>query len=53
MELHKDINGHVKSPEGIQGAMSNNWVPRQYAEEIDRKLVGQKEISRIADQDDS
>lgn len=41
------------SPEGIWGAMSNNWVPRQYAEETDRKLVGQQKISRISDQDDS
>jgi len=32
--------------------MSNNLVPRQYAE-IDRKLAGQQEINRISDQDDS
>lgn len=41
------------SPEGIWGAMSNNLVPRQYAEEIDRKVAGQQEINRISDQDDS
>lgn len=44
---------HVMSPEGIWGAMPNNLVPRQCAEEIDSNIAGQQEINRISDQEDS
>lgn len=45
----KNTISHVMSPEGIWGAMPNNLVPRQCAEEIDRNVAGQQESNRISD----